>query len=263
MKISKVFLYDEPYVPEIKIEELAKFIQEIFGFNVEIRNNIFSFFRDSNQKISYDLAACRLFDIRKPFEGHNPTPEEIQYEESSFWPNTGKSNIVMYDGFEFQKVITNLIPENALAQDRFHLVCTSKLTCTYDLGDYRYHGRAVICSNPSIISTTGMIEAPAKPREYYLSLLTNITQGLNIELIKNQFKGRYLEYHDSRLNEIIKGYALQALFYYLTGEAFCELKECRLYNAHWQADLLHSQINIGKLCNRHQQILDRIVSSPE
>ena len=26
---------------------------------------------------------------------------------------------------------------------------------------------AVICSNPAIISTAGMIEAPARPKEYY------------------------------------------------------------------------------------------------
>ena len=108
-----------------------------------------------------------------------------------------------------------------------------------------------------------MIEAPAKPREYYLSLLTNMAQGLNIELIKNQFKGTYLEYHDPKLNDIIKGYALQALFYYITGDAFCELKECRLYNAHWQSELLYSQIQVGKLCNKHQQILDQIVSNRE
>ena len=108
-----------------------------------------------------------------------------------------------------------------------------------------------------------MIEAPAKPREYYLSLLTNMTQGLNIDSIKNQFKGTYLQYHDSKLSEIIKGYAMQALFYYLTGEPFCESKECRLFNAHWQSDLLQSQIQNGKLCSMHQEILEKIVANRE
>lgn len=74
--------------------------------------------------------------------------------------------------------------------------------------------------------------------------------------------GRYIEYHDPKISEIIKGYALQALFYYFTGESFCESKECRLFNAHWQSDLLHSQIEVGKLCDKHQQILDLIVSEP-
>ena len=249
-------MYDEPSVPEIKIEDLANFIRDVFRVKVQIRKNIFNYFQSD---IARDLAACRIFDTRTPFERHSPTLEEIRFEEESF-ANNKETNIIMYDGFEFNKVITNIIPENELDSDKFHLVCTNKLTCTFDFDDHRYHGRAVICSNPSIISTTGMIEAPAKPREFYLSILTNITQGLNVDIIENQFKGKYLEYHDSKISEIIKGYALQALFYYLTGESFCESKECRLFNAHWQADLLHSQIESGKLCNRHQQILDVIVS---
>ena len=256
MKISTVFLYDEPTVPEIKIDELANFIRGTFHFIVETRKNIFNHFHSN---IAQELATCRIFDTRVPFERHDPTTEEIRFEEESF-ANSKDANIILYDGFEFQKVITGIIPEEESGPDKFHLVCTNKLTCTFDLGDYRYHGRTVICSNPSIISTTGMIEAPAKPREFYMRLLSNITQGLNLDTIENQFKGRYLEYHDPKIGEIIKGYTLQALFYYLTGESFCESKECRLFNAHWQDDLLHSQIESGKLCNRHQQILDLIFS---
>lgn len=259
MKVNTVFLYDEPSVPEIKIEEIANFIRDTFHVKVEIRENIFNYFKSN---IARELAACRIFDTRVPFERHNPTTEEIKFEEESF-VNNKETNIVLYDGFEFQKAVTGIMPEDELDSDKFHLVCTNKLMCTFDYDDFRYHGRAVICSNPSIISTTGIIEAPAKPREFYLSLLTNITQGLNVDVIEDQFRGRYLEYHDPKISEIIKGYALQALFYYFTGEAFCESKECRLFNAHWQADLLHSQIKVGKLCDKHQQILDAIVSNRE
>lgn len=256
LKISTVFLYDEPSVPEIKINELASFIREAFHVKVETRENIFNYFHSN---IAKELAECRIFDTRVPFERHSPTIEEIKFEEESF-VNRKETNIIMYDGFEFQKIIASMIPENEAGLEKFHLVCTNKLTCTFDPGDYRYHGRVVICSNPSIISTAGMIEAPAKPREFYLRLLENITQGLNIDAVLNQFKGQYIEYHDPKIGEIIKGYASQVLFYYLTGESFCESKECRLFNAHWQADLLHSQIESGKLCNKHQQVLDKIVS---
>jgi hypothetical protein len=38
-----------------------------------------------------------------------------------------------------------------------------------------------------------------------------------------------------------EGYALQALFYYFLGEAFCENPDCRLYNAHYQSELIRSQ----------------------
>lgn len=256
MKISKIFLYDEESVPELKIKDLAKFIKNTFSLEVEIRNNIF---QNKDLEIAKKLASCRIVNTRKSFEKHSPSLEEIEFEKQSFLDSTKIKNIIMYDGFEFSKIISNLISENENTLDNFHIVFTNRLTCTFDQNDYRYHGRAVICSNPSIISTTGIIEAPAKPKEYYMELISNMAQGLNVDLIKKKYHGTYLEYHDSRISTVTEGYILQALFYYLTGEAFCEYEDCRLFNPHWQKDLLRSQIEIGKLCHRHQKILEELV----
>ena len=256
MKISKIFLYDEPSVPEINISQLADFIKKNFIIDVEVRKNIFSNVKKTTAK---QLASCRIFNTRMPFEFHSPRTEEIEFEKNSFQNSSGIKNIIMYDGFEFQKVLSDLISEAENAVDDFHLIFTNRLMCTYDYNDYRYHGRAIICSNPSIISTTGIIEAPAKSKEYYMELISNMAQGLNLESIKKKYQGSYLEYHDERISTIVEGYALQALFYYLTGEPFCELKECRLFNPHWQKELLHSQIEIGKLCKKHQKILEDLV----
>ena len=41
MKISKVILYDEPTVAEIKIEEIKQFIIDTFQIKVEINDNFF------------------------------------------------------------------------------------------------------------------------------------------------------------------------------------------------------------------------------
>ena len=140
------------------------------------------------------------------------------------------------------------------------MIFTNKLTCTFDNNDLRYHGRALIGANPSIISTTGIIEAPAKPKEYYFDLMTHFAKGVNVDSIKQKYKGTYLEYNDPRLSKVIEGYLLQAIFYYETGNAFCEDNKCRLFNAHWQKDLLYSQITHQKLCETHQNILKQIIS---
>jgi hypothetical protein len=224
---------------------------------VETRENFFSYFK-SDKNIAYNLASSRVFNPYIPFEKHAPTEEEINLEEESFGNNSG-SNIVLYDGFEIQKIVQNIIPEEELSSGIFHLIFTTRLGCTYDYNDYIYHGRAVICSNPSVISTTGIIEAPAKSREYYLSMHQTISQGLNIDALKEQFQGRFLEYHDKNLGQVVRGYALQAIFYHVTADPFCSSKECILYNAHWQEDLIHSQMQSGKLCEYHQKILDRII----
>lgn len=257
MNISRIFLYDEPSVPEIKINDLAKFLEETLDVPVQVRKNFFVHFK-SDRDTAYKLASSRVFDPYAPFELHTPTEEEIHFEEKSFADNSESGNIVLYDGFEIQNIIKNIIPEEESSYDTFHLVFNTRLGCTYDCEDYRYHGRAVICSNPSIISTTGIIEAPAKPRAYYIIMQHSMSQGLNLDALKDQFRGKFLEYHDRNLDKVIRGYALQAIFYHLTAEPFCDSKDCILHNAHWQEELIHAQIDLGKLCGNHQRILESI-----
>ena len=255
MKISKIFLYDEPAVSQIQLDRLAIFLNKTFSIPVEIRSNILRLLKkDTAEKI----AACRIFNLRKPYERHSPNVSEILFEEANFEDTSKTENIVMYDGFEIQKVLTELIPDEERKSESFHIFFTNKLTCTYDYNDYRYHGRALIGANPSIISTTGIIEAPAKPREYYLELISNYAQGINVESIKQKYKGTYLEYNDTRLSQIIEGYLLQAIFYFETGDAFCDKTECRLFNAHWQKDLMYSQLENRKLCEKHLLILNKL-----
>jgi len=256
VKISKIILYDEPSVPEIHINELAKFLEKTFPVIVEIRENILKF---SAKDTSFKIAECKIFNLRKDFEKHIPTNEEVLFEELNIKDTSNTENIIMYDGFLLQKVLSNLVSETDNQADIFHIFFTNKLTCTFGCDDYRYHGRALIGANPALISTTGIVEAPAKPREYYYDLMTNFTQGINVESIKQKYKGTYLENNDPRLSKVIEGYLLQAIFYYEVGEPFCEDSRCRLFNSHWQKDLLDSQLKTRKLCELHQKILKKII----
>jgi len=251
LKISKIILYDEPTVPEIQIKELQEFITNTFSVMVEIRDNLFKYY---NEKRFEDIASTRIFDLRNPFRKHIPTDEEIKIEREGT-DMSEKDEKTLYDGFEFHKKITEFILINESDANTLHIMFTNKIICTFDDEDYRYHARSWIGSNPVVISTTGMIEAPAKPKKYYLELLTNFSDK-KIEDLKKKYKGEFLEYHDSRLFEIAEGYILQAIMYYETGDVFCEDSDCRLYNAHWQKDLLRTQIGNKKFCNKHRQTLE-------
>ena len=248
MKTSKIILYDEPTVPQIQLKKLEKFITHTFPVKTEIREN---FFCDLDEKIYEKIAGVRIFDLKNPFKTHSPTTEDIQIEIQNK-DMSNKEEMMLYDGFEFQKITSEHISKNESGEDTLHIIFTNKLTCTFDEKDFRYHARALIGSNPAIISTTGIIEAPAKPKQYYLDLMTNFTEE-KIKDIKKKYRGEFLEYHDSRMSEIVEGYILQAIMYYETGDAFCEEKECRLFNAHWQKDLFYSQLENKKLCNKHQK----------
>ena len=224
---------------------------DTFPITVEIRD---SFFEHFDEKRFEEIASTRIFDLKKPFQKHVPSVEEIRIEKENA-DMSENDEWILYDGFEFQKKINEFIPIKENNIRILHVVFTNKITCTFDEDDFRYHARALIGSNPTIISTTGMIEAPAKPKKYYLELLTNFSDK-KIEEVKNRYKGEFLEYHDSRLFEIIEGYLLQAIVYYETGDIFCEDTDCRLFNAHWQKDLFHTQIENKKFCNRHLKLLE-------
>ncbi|MHA7647512.1 DUF6775 family putative metallopeptidase [Nitrosopumilus sp. S4] len=252
MQISKIILYEEPTVPEIKLESLKKFLKETFPITIEIRKN---FFDGLNEKTYEKIAGTRIFDLKKPFLPHTPERKDILVEIQ----NKDMSNLeemTLYDGYELQKIVLEQIPIEEINFNTLHIILTNKLTCTFDESDFRYHARALIGSNPSIISTTGIIEAPAKPKKYYLELMTNFSKD-KVDEIKKKYAGEFLEYHDLRLSEIVEGYLLQAIFYHETGEAFCNQNDCRLFNAHWQKDLLHSQIENKQLCAKHQDILKK------
>ena len=109
LKISEIFLYDEPSVPEIKVKELAEFIEKSINVKVSIIKNIFNHF-SLDRKKAFDLASLRIFNTYVPFEKHTPTLEEVDFEEGSFADSSVHNNIILYDGFELQKFLTDIIP---------------------------------------------------------------------------------------------------------------------------------------------------------
>ncbi len=263
MNFKKIILYKEPAITEINIEQLTIFLEKNFPIKVEIKENIFKEISLENIK---KISNIRIKDITNPFLEHVSSGEEIDFEkrlceDTSLMDSTTRvedaqeiSQVFMYDGFELQKILRYLNEDN----ETLHVILTNRLTCTFDEKDKRYHARAVICANPSIISTTGIIEAPAKPKEYYFEVMKLKSQGVDIKSAKEKYKGKFLEYNDKRLTRILERYLLQVIFYNITGESFCKDIECRLNNAHWQKDLLFSQLEITKLCKKHNEILTNL-----
>ena len=141
-----------------------------------------------------------------------------------------------------------------------HIILTNKLFAT--LGDDRRpHIRASIYGFPSVISTAGIVEGPAKPKEFYLYKQKYTQLGVwEVEeaKIKQKFKARFIDYDDTRITEVLKGYVAQGLFFYMKGEPFCQKRGCRLFNAHWQEDLIYSQIKSAKFCPEHKKLLKQI-----
>lgn len=77
----------------------------------------------------------------------------------------------------------------------------------------------------------------------------------------NNVENDFLRYEDPRITEMAKGYAMQAAFYSLTGEPFCDDPRCRLFNAHWQREMFNAQLGGGDYCPFHRNILELWSSS--
>ena len=181
MKISKIILYNEPSVPEIDIKRAKKFLLETFEIEIQIRENIF---QNLNEKRYEEIANTRIFNLKKSFEKHVPSIKQISIElENKDMSN--KQEMTLYDGVELNKIVKELIPTAENTVNVLHIIFTNKLTCTFDENDFRYHARAWVGANPIIISTTGIIEAPAKPKQFYMDLMTNFSEE-SIEEIKKK-----------------------------------------------------------------------------
>ncbi len=212
------------------------------------------------QKIAVGFARARVHDPFQPVTEREPLYGEITYERRRL-TTRGEAKGVIYDGFMVQELLATLFGRTTLNRQRLPLIFTNQLLATYEESDRRYHLRTVLLGYPAIVSTTGLVEAPAKPREFYLAREQFRAMGLEAmsPALAAELRDRCLLPNDERLTEVAKGYALQALFYALFGEAFCDDKDCRLYNAHWQEDMLHAQLNGAyDLCPHHEAMIKQV-----
>lgn len=200
----------------------------------------------------------------------SPTHTKRSSKPASVWPHTHPA----YDGFKLCQIAeldTNRLCTKQRAADprRGHtldIILTDILACTFDHTDNRYHARTIIGANPVVISIQGIVDGPARSREYHIKRMIDYAVashgGPNFNADKNQKTDmhacKYITRNDSRISQVVQGLLLQSVVYYETGQAFCTDSACRMYNAHWQSDLVRTQITNPKLCAMHEKVIHRM-----
>ena len=230
---------------------------EGYGVRTENRGNLFEYFRAGDEgldEVARRIASARVPDIESPHdEIHPASPTDAAFERRML-SGEEKGRGVLYDGLWVQrtlrKLVSSSLPEES-GPEFVHIIFTGRLLGTFE--GRRYHARVVLLGSPSIISTSGLVEAPARPREYYFIKGGLITSGRDTRELDEMYRGRFIDYDDPKTTSAISSYALQALFYELSGEAFCDDPECCLFNSHWQEDVLRVQYE-GKPCARCLEI---------
>ena len=181
----------------------------------------------------HTLDKTRVQNIFRPF-GAKGTPPEPP----------------IYDGYMLCDTLTHMIPPHP---HTLHIILTDHLIGTYDDQSMRYHANPIILSNPCIISIPGIIYGPARPKPYCIEM----AYTTDTRATESRYAGQFITDGDPRLPSIIRGYMVQGLAYFESGEPFCSNKNCILYNARWQSDMIRCHTN-PRLCARHQHYTGRM-----
>jgi hypothetical protein len=257
---STIELYEEGDLNGLNITELGQYLEEKTHIPFSIRGNVCKrFSKNRIEKVANELARIKVKDPEKRGIERAPFQAEVDYEKRRMRDPHWKIFGILYDGVLYQKIISDLIFKGGLVFKRCIIFFTNQLFGTWDRDDQRYHARVSLYGFPNLISVTGLVEAPAKPKEYYLKK----QMGLPVELLKEEYQDRFLDHGDLRMTEVLKGYAMQALFFHLFGDPFCDDPDCRLFNSHWQEEVLHSQMDGQyEFCDKHEAVLKELKDRP-
>jgi len=250
---------------DVDLAEVASFLERLFpSVRFRTRPSILTSVRKKCiERISERFASARMKDPNKAEQSFEPMYGEIDYERRTV---LGEARIggIVYDGRRLEDLFVSILGPQDL-REHASIILTDRLVSTYSTDDLRHHLRTIVCGFPSIVSLPGIVEAPAKPREYYLMKQGMELQGagdVQLQELKKEFEGRFIDYGSPKTSEVLKGLALQGVLFHLTLRPFCENKKCRLYNAHWQEELIRSQVSSGKLCAKHEKVMRRLGKEP-
>lgn len=271
---SRISLYNDRLSETVSVDRVAEGLREYLPrTEIEVRGEFIlhhtaSVGSERREHVIDDLArgfaGIRVRDPEREASFSEPAYGEIQYEKRRITNTSIQARGVLYDGFELARILGRLIPKAERTPTHVHIVLTNQLFGTWG-HDLRYHYRVSVYSIPSLISTTGIVEAPAKPREFYLEKQQLAAVGLKdgaIEALKEKYAGQFIDYDDERMTEIVFGYALQAVVYAVTGDPFCSDPTCRFYDAHYQSDLIRAQLQRDRFCEHHTALLEELGAKP-
>ncbi|HWP90629.1 MAG TPA: DUF6775 family putative metallopeptidase, partial [Thermodesulfobacteriota bacterium] len=192
-RIKEIFIYSDCPSNSLSVPEVIDYLRET-GFSAEYRGNFFEFLdlaKEEAQELTRKIAGTRVLDISTPLdEVREPIYGEIGVELRRLKGEASTLG-VLYDGLWLQRIFYKIIYEKIkgeLGSGFIHIIFTGRLFGTFETGDSlktlppfdpaqdkldsyprspRYHARVILTGLPSLISTSGIVEAPARPKDYY------------------------------------------------------------------------------------------------
>jgi|LSQX01.3.fsa_nt_gb hypothetical protein len=258
MPLDTIYIYDDAdsegldidylagflasHLPRLRIAVRTDFItHHLSRFTAEERNTLET---ELSRQLTGAKATRLLSEVSDPFPSE---PPEIDLDAT-------------YLVRPLQAALRLLIPEAEANLGHLHILINSNLLAEFDPENGLQSGVAAL-GNPSIVSTSGLIEVPRRPREYNFRRVQYVMLGAEdyLDDLAQQFADQTAGYGDPRINELIKGYLLMAVVYRATGDGPCAEPTCPLFAAHTQAELFQAQAGPDShLCAHHAALLEAI-----
>lgn len=257
-----IYLYDAPDVIGLDIDAVAQLLMELLpGTAVEARTDFFTFhlarFEPSQVEVLTEQLVARLHER----EVRNLVAPDRRAEFDEVTPQERDLGVI-YLASQLQDVMAPLIAEQERAAAYLHLVYIDQCIGSYVPGEIMLILQAIQHGQPTIISTTGMVEAPALPREYSFRRAQLVAFGMDEATaeLDEAFADRTLGHEDRRITRAAGGFALQALFHHMFGEQNCQEANCPLRQATTHDELAAAHLGDGScLCSRHALMLREAV----
>lgn len=249
-------IFEEGEIGGLNLKELKEYLHGKTMIPVYLEGKISR--RLSPGKI--DLMAQKLarLRIKDPWKGPLSgvvLEGEVNYEKERWRNPNWKPFGILYEGVLYQQLLKDFILEGLFEDQNCMILITNQLIGTWNPVNGRYHIRTSLYGFPHIISIPGLVMGPAKPKEFYIKK----QMGIPLEILKKEYLGRFLDHDDARITEIVKGYVMQAFFYQLIDDPFCQDQDCRLFNSHWQEELIRAQLDGShEFCPKHEELLNRV-----
>jgi len=160
---------------------------------------------EQTRSVAERLCKIRILNPSCPVRPRRPFKPEVEYEDRILSGLSRAKCGVLYDGNDLQRLVFTLLPPGRRGPSEINIWFTERLFATWDENDQRYHIRASIYGQPSIVSTAGMVEGPARDRSYYIAR----RMGIDIDAGTASSASDCLRYEDSKTAEIAKGYAIR------------------------------------------------------
>lgn len=247
--VDRVTLYRAP-TTVADADAITDWLAERIDAAVDVRDRFLGTFGD--ESLAEAFAAAR---IRSPGdrETGNTMLGTVRYEERAI-EDPERAGGVLYDGIALRRAFNEALPDEERTLAHVHVVLLDRAIATWGDHDARWHKRVTVPGQPGIVSVPGLYEAPAKPEAYYRekerrALLSGDAPPR--EVLENEVEGEFLVADDPRTTDALKGYALAAVHFLETSEAFCPEEGCRLFDAHYQEDVVEAQLREPEFCPDH------------